>query len=57
MSRWRVVIVREGPALSGRTYTRQAVTDVAQQVEGLRCFADHPTALGDRLQQIGRAHV
>ena len=36
MSTWRVVIVREGPALSGRTYTRAAVADVARQVDGLR---------------------
>ncbi len=50
MTSWRVVILREGPALSGRTYTRAAVADVARQVDGLRCFADHPTALGDRLQ-------
>jgi hypothetical protein len=50
MSTWRVVIVREGPALSGRTYTRGAVADIARHVDGLRCFADHPTILGDRLQ-------
>lgn len=50
MNRWRVVIVREGPALSGRTYTREAVADIARLSDGLRCFADHPTALGDRLQ-------
>lgn len=50
MTSWRVVILREGVARSGRTYTRAAVADVARQVEGLRCFADHPTPLGDRLQ-------
>lgn len=39
-----------GLALSGRHYTREAVQDVARRTSGLRCFADHPTAVGDRLQ-------
>ncbi len=50
MTAYRVVILREGPALSGRHYTRDAVQDVARRAAGLRCFADHPTAVGDRLQ-------
>ena len=50
MTAYRVVILREGLALSGRHYTREAVQDVARRASGLRCFADHPTALGDRLQ-------
>ena len=50
MTAYRVVILREGLALSGRHYTRAAVQDVARRTSGLRCFADHPTAVGDRLQ-------
>jgi hypothetical protein len=50
MTAYRVVILREGLALSGRHYTREAVQDVARRASGLRCFADHPTAVGDRLQ-------
>lgn len=42
---WSVVLLREGPALSGREYTRQAVADVVAQTEGLHAYADH-TLLG-----------
>jgi hypothetical protein len=42
---WAVTLLREGTALSGREYTRQAVLDVVAQTEGLHAYVDH-TATG-----------
>lgn len=50
MPAFRVVMIREGRALSGRTYTRGALADVARAAPGLRCFADHPTPAQDAQQ-------
>ena len=46
----RVVLIRAGEAKSGRVFTPQALADIAAAADGLRCFADHPTALEDRLR-------
>ena len=50
MPAFRVVLIREGRALSGRVYSRAALADVAKAVPGLRCFADHPTPSQDAQQ-------
>jgi hypothetical protein len=41
---WTVTLLREGLALSGREYTRQAVEDVVAQAEGLHAYVDHTPA-------------
>ncbi|MDE2992873.1 MAG: hypothetical protein OXU67_03225, partial [Chloroflexota bacterium] len=46
----RVVLIRAGEAKSGRVFTQRALEDIAAAADGLRCFADHPTALEDRLR-------
>ena len=46
----RVVLIRAGEAKSGRVFTQRALADIAAAADGLRCFADHPTALEDRLR-------
>ena len=46
----RVVLIRAGEAKSGRIFTPRALADIAAAADGLRCFADHPTALEDRLR-------
>ncbi len=50
MPAFRVVLIREGRALSGRVYTRASLADVAKAVPGLRCFANHPTPAQDAQQ-------
>jgi hypothetical protein len=40
---FRVVLIKEGKAKTGRYFTRQAVEDVARLAEGARAFADHVT--------------
>lgn len=50
MAAFRVVMIRDGRALSGRTYTSGALADVARAAPGLRCFADHPTPAQDAQQ-------
>ncbi len=49
---FRVVLVREGLAKSGRYYTRRAVEDVAAAASGLRAFANHPTPEEDRQRPV-----
>lgn len=49
---FRVVLVREGLAKSGRYFTRRAVEDVARQANGARAFADHPTPSEDRERPV-----
>jgi hypothetical protein len=49
---FRVVLIREGLAKSGRFFTRRAVEDVARLAEGSRAFADHPTASEDRERPV-----
>ena len=48
----RAVLIRAGEAQSGRVFTPQALADIAAAADGLRCFADHPTALEDRLRPV-----
>ena len=45
-----MVLIRAGEAKSGRVFTQRALADIAAAADGLRCFADHPTALEDRLR-------
>src|SRR6266545_1220460 len=47
-----VTVIREGLALSGRYYARQAVEDVARLVNGARAFANHPTPSEDRERPV-----
>src|SRR5687768_3466987 len=45
---FRVILIREGLAKSGRYFTRRVVEQIAAAAEGLRAFADHPTPSEDR---------
>src|SRR5947209_2525022 len=49
---FRVVLIREGLAKSGRYYTRQAVEQVAAAANGLRAFANRPTPSEDRERPV-----
>ena len=39
-----VTVLRQGMSRNGRYFTPQALQDVAQQLDGLKAFADHPVA-------------
>lgn len=49
---FRVALIREGLARSGRYFTRRAVEQVAAAADGLRAFANHPTADEDRSRPV-----
>ena len=36
---------------NGRYFTPQALQDVAQQLDGLKAFADHPSPAGDSMHK------
>src|SRR5688572_19617383 len=49
---FRVVLIKEGLAKSGRYFTRGFVEQVSAAAEGLRAFADHPTPTEDRERPV-----
>jgi hypothetical protein len=49
---FRVVLIKEGLAKSGRYFTRGFVEQVVAAAEGLRAFADHPTPTEDRERPV-----
>ena len=46
-----VTVLRQGMSRNGRYFTPQALQDVAQQLDGLKAFADHPSPAGDSIHK------
>ena len=46
-----VTVLRQGMSRNGRYFTPQALQDVAQQIDGLKAFADHPSPAGDSMHK------
>ena len=46
-----VTVLRQGMSRNGRYFTPQALQDVAQQIDGLKAFADHPSPAGDSIHK------
>src|SRR5687768_13178366 len=49
---FRVVLLKEGLAKSGRYFPAEFVGQIAAAAEGQRAFADHPTATEDRERPV-----
>ena len=49
---FRVILIREGLALSRRYFSRRVVEEIARAADGLRAFADHPTPTEDRERPV-----